>query len=153
MTNCCLMLLNWNDHLMPKNLYRFLWMFLMFKSTDKCFRVSLNPYKYFLKHFFHTQSWPIAFFHLWASMFTLSRDLLCSRTVTQLSPSSSSTALCPYVMKFAAQESHPDKAASIEEKNPNPPRIHQQHVWGDCLHRQAPRIQAKYSCQRNKWKT
>lgn len=60
-------------------------------------------------------------FHLWASMFTLSRHLLCPGTISQLSANSSSTLLHPYVMKFAAQESHLRQSCVCwREKNPTP---------------------------------
>lgn len=59
-------------------------------------------------------------FHLWASMFTLSRHLLCPSTKSHLSFNSSSTLLHPYVMKFAAQESLLRQSCFCRSENPNP---------------------------------
>lgn len=52
-------------------------------------------------------------------MFTLSGHQLCRSSISQLSPNSS-TLLHPYVMKFAAQESHLRQSCFCRRENPNP---------------------------------
>lgn len=80
------------------------------------------------------------FLHLCRRVFMLSRHPLCPSAIHQLSLHSTSTLLHPYVMKFAAQESHLRQSCFCRRENPTPTSLPTTSSLG---HRQAPRIQAK----------